>query len=170
MPTTMKLIAKQTLGSSAASVVFSGIPSTYTDLVIAASVRGDRAAGTDAIAVRFNGATNDTNLSSRIMYGTGSGVGNEAPAYGYMAIIPASTATSSSFGNAELYIPNYTGATNKAFFTTGVSENNATTAYIIFSAGLWASTAAITSITIRPVFGTNLVANSSVYLYGITKA
>ena len=51
-----------------------------------------------------------------------------------------------------------------------VGENNATQAFQIISAGLWANTAAITSIQLIPQSGGGtFVADSTVSLYGITK-
>ena len=49
----------------------------------------------------------------------------------------------------------------------GMTENNATTAYIANYANLWQTSSAITSISLQ-VTGQNFVSGSSFYLYGIS--
>ena len=80
----------------------------------------------------------------------------------------SNNATASTFSSAELYIPNYSGATyNKVYSSSSVAEtNNATTAGIQAASGLWRATTAISSIEIYPTTG-SLVSGSSFYLYGI---
>lgn len=162
----MMLIQAQTLSSSAASVTFSAIPQTYKSLRLVASYRTDRTSDTgDEFQVRPNGAT--TNLSDRFLIGTGSvaASGSGSVIHGGEGATNANTAN--TFGSSELTIPNYTGSTYKPMSVDGVSENNATGAYQWLGAGLWSSSAAITSLTLVPNTGPNFVANSSFYLYGI---
>ena len=71
MATTMKLIAKTTLGASASNIEFTSIPDTYTDLFLVCNMRTDYSGVTD-IMLRFNGAANDTGHSSRELRGDGS--------------------------------------------------------------------------------------------------
>ena len=177
MATTCKLIAKNTLGSSAASVTFSSIPSTYTDLLLIVSARTDRASQiVDVVGVRFNG--NTSNYSARIISGantqaTSSSVASGAYTWGWFAYATAPNATSSTFASNEIVIPNYAGGANKSVSSTFAVENNSgatNEAFLGGIAGLWADTAAITSIDCVVGFGTNFVSGSSFYLYGITKA
>jgi hypothetical protein len=58
-------IAEQTLGTAAASVTFSSIPGTYTDLVLVLSVQD---ASGNTFALQFNGDTS-TNYST-VLTGT----------------------------------------------------------------------------------------------------
>jgi hypothetical protein len=170
MATTCKLIAKNVLGSSASTVTFSSIPSTYTDLLLVASARtGYTSSHYQGIYVRPNGAT--TNLSSRVLYGAGSSAGSLN--YGSDLLIFTSTAdaTASTFASCEIYIPNYAGSTNKSVSASWGVETNSSTANILgATAGLWASTSAITSIDLVPLYSASFVADSSFFLYGITKA
>jgi len=85
------------------------------------------------------------------------------------ACIPASGTTASTFGNAEIYLPNYAGNTNKSASIDMVSEQNATSTYMGLVAPLWSNTAAITSITLTGASG-NLAQYSTATLYGIKKA
>jgi hypothetical protein len=166
---TYTLIEAKTLASSAASVTFSAIPATYTDLVVRLSARSDSA--TVNIKITFNSDT-ATNYSQTYIIGDGSAassgrqssIDNFNP-YG----LNASTYTANTFSNAEIYIPSYLVSQNKPIGFFGVTENNATSAYMMPSAGLWRNTAAITSVIIAPN-NNNFVSGSSFYLYGISNA
>lgn len=173
MPTTCKLIAKNVLGSSASSISFSSIPGTYTDLLVVCSLRTDRSVYAETVKLTLNGAS--TNYSERMLYGDSVGVASYSQSLAYLGAIfcNAASATASTVGNAEIYIPNYAGSTNKSVSATSATESNSATqthAYIGAFAGLWSNTAAITSLTLAPVTGPNFVSGSSAYLYGITKS
>ena len=170
MPTTMKLIAKQTLGSTAADVTFSSIPGTpYTDLLVVISARTDRSGFySDFLRVDFNGSS--ANQSTRWLLGTGSGTSSSTLSITVGADATGATATASTFGISELYIPNYAGSTNKSSSLTAVTENNATGSDIYAIANLWSSTAAITSLKFYSNNSATLQIGSSFFLYGITKA
>ncbi len=170
MPTTMKLIAQNVLGSSSASVTLSSIPATYDDLLLVMSLRSDRASLTYTdVKGRFNGATSDTSHSGRYLYGNGSTTASGTDPFCRFAYATGATATASTFASTEIYIPNYAGSTNKSYSMTTVHETNASTAYMIAYAGLWSSTSAITSIEVIPD-SSSFVSGSSFFLYGIKKA
>lgn len=160
---TYTLIASSTVGSSGvASVTFSSIPSTYTDLVLKISTRTNRSAATDGLEIRLNGAT--TNHSGRRLTGDGSTIASSVSAYGNT---DGNTATASTFGNAEVYIPNYASSNYKSFSMDTVSENNATTSGMTLNANLWSQTTAVSSIGIFMSDGTLFNQYSTFYLYGI---
>lgn len=167
MPSTYIKLASNTIGSAgAASVSFNGIPQTgYTDLKIVCSARGTRVSSGDLVALKFNSLT--TNLSLRFIEGTGGGV---PPAYtdtNVYGSIDAASSTTSAFGNAEFYIFNYTSANYKAINIQAATEQNGSTAYWDLGAGLWSSTAAISSLICYSPYGTNFVEFSTFTLYGI---
>jgi hypothetical protein len=169
MPSTYTLIASNVLGSSAASVTFSAIPSTYTDLVLRTSIRSDRAAGFDNIDIRFNGDS-ATNYSRTIISGDGSSASSSRTSSASnwdAAIVDGNTATSNTFSNGELYIPNYTSTSSRAGSYFGAQEDNSATAYIRGNAYLYRGSSAISSIAMTPSNGTNWLSGSSFYLYGI---
>lgn len=169
MATTCKLIAKNVLSSGATSITFDNIPSTYTDLLLVASVRSTRASNQqDYLQISFNSST--SNFSGRRLRGTGAAVVSELTTVREVSDLPASQATSNTFSNIEIIVPNYAGSTNKSFSATSAQEDNQTTAYLDAIAGLWSNTAAITSITLGSGNTANLAADSSFFLYGITKA
>jgi hypothetical protein len=160
------LIATTTVGSGGvSSIVFSGIPQTYTDLQLVYSARSSRAAVGDDGYVRFNSSS--SNLSSLVLYGTGSSaLSFYDGSIAYVAYFPANNSTASVFGNGSIYIPNYAGSTYKSISGDVVTENNAATAFQEMCSGLWSSTAAITSLAIFALNG-NLMEYSSASLYGI---
>ena len=168
----MELITSVTVGSGgAASVTLPAtgtIPATYTDLKVVISSRN-----TDIyneIHFRFNGDTGN-NYSGRNIYGNGSSATSSSSSsissLQNLTVESVSGQTASTFGNTELYIPNYTSSNYKSISADGVQENNATSAQAMLGAGLWANTAAITTITAFPSIGT-FAEGSTFYLYGIS--
>lgn len=157
------LLERIELNTTAASVTFNNIPQTgYTDLKIVASTRGDTASG--IINLSFNGVT--SNLSGKTLYGSGSGVGSTSPASTIPVQSNWSTATASTFGNVEFYIPNYTSSNYKSVSADAVAENNATEGYQWLTTGIWSNTAAITSVTLTSN-SSNFVQYSTFSLYGL---
>ena len=164
---TYTIISKSILGSSATSVDFTSIPSTYTDLKVVMSYRSDQSATNDAGYCYFNGSS--SGYSNVFLYGYGSGYGSVGSNTTGIYLCPLNAATSSAntFSNTEFYIPNYTSSNNKSVSVDGIQEDNNGTAFIALNAGLWSNTAAINRITIYPATGPNFVSGSSFYLYGI---
>ena len=161
-------IAKTVLTGTQATITFSGIASTYTDLLLTISARSGASSSVGTIKIRFNGATADTNLTSRYLSGATGTVGSTSNAYLYVGNLPGSTATSNTFCNTDVYLPTYAGSANKPVNITCASENNsATDAWgpeII--AGLWSNTAAITQIDLL-LLSNSFVSGSRFDLYGI---
>jgi hypothetical protein len=151
----------------AASIEFTSIPQTYTDLVVKISARTNHSGVADFTKIRFNGVT--TSYSSRAVYGV-SGSANSATFTEILAACDGNTATSSTFGNTDCYIPNYAGSANKSVSVDSVGESNGTTdVYAFLNAGLFSNTAAITSIELSAFNGTGFVQYSTATLYGIRK-
>ena len=156
------LISTVTVGAGgAASIDFTSIPSTYTDLMVVYSMR---AASNNYTTVTFNGSS--SSYSVRVLRSSGSA----ASSFGDTSFNPTidyNSRTASTFGNGQLYIPNYASATNKSISIDTVEENNATAAFSELHAGLWSNTAAITQVTLT---GNGTIQQySSASLYGVTK-
>ena len=165
MPNTFTKIASVTVGGAgAASMDFTSIPATYTDLCVKVSARDLQPGVTDNIQIQFNGSS--ANLSSKVIEGNGSSASSYSDTQIYGRSVGAG-ATANTFGSTEFYITNYAGSTNKSVSVDSVSETNATTAYATLTAGLWSNTAVITSISIKPTAAVNLVQYSTATLYGI---
>jgi hypothetical protein len=167
MAYTYSKIASYTVGSGGISEVsFLAIPQNYTDLVIKASSRTTRTGSTlNILFVTLNTLT--TNQTTRVIYGDGSGSASTVDTGIWSLVASTDAATANTFGNSELYIPNYTSSNFKSMSTDGVSENNGTTAYAVMNAGLWSSTDAINSISIASSTSNALKQYSTFTLYGI---
>jgi hypothetical protein len=169
MANTFVKIATVTVGSGGATdITFSSITSTYTDLLVVASVRGsDNAATNTNLRIQFNGST--SNYSERQLYGNGSSALSATLTYASLGYVSSDGATASTFGNCQAYIPNYAGSTNKSISAEGVAEGNTAAMLMALDAGLWSDTSAITSIKLFvPSF--NIMQHSTATLYGISKS
>ena len=169
MPNTYTLISSNVLSSSAASVTFSAIPSTYTDLVLRISGRTDAAGVVSSGYIQMNSVTSTYSYTFIRGDGASPTSGNDSASYAgfYLGGVDGGGATSNTFSSHEFYFPNYTVATAKPVSQFSVNETNATTAYIFGVANLCSSTAAISSLTINLNGGVSFVSGSSFYLYGI---
>ena len=168
---TMQLIESKTLGTAAASLEFTSIPQDGTDLLVLFSHRSSGSTDGLQLVLRFNGLT--SGYSRILMYGDGSsatGGNGSSEAFARFSFVQFSGSTSNTFGNAAIYIPNYTSSTAKSFSSDSVTETNATTinAAAIYG-GLSSGTAAITSVTLFEQNSVNFVANTTASLYKITK-
>jgi hypothetical protein len=169
MANTLELISSVTVGSGgAATVSFSSIPGTYTDLLLQTSLRSDTAAVSTSNLISFNGVT--TNLSSRWLISNPSFyvASNSNASVIYAGEIPAASTTASTFSSDLIYIPNYSSSSNKSISIDSVGENNSTNAWALLDAGLWASSSAINAITLTATG--NFTQYSTAYLYGISKS
>jgi hypothetical protein len=169
MPGNYILLDKITLSATAASVTFDNIPqSGYTDFKVVMSAR--QSDTSTSAGVRFNGDTGN-NYSARRLGGDstlGYSESSSGTDRGKWIIVPFSTATANTFGNAEIYVPNYLSSNPKPYLFDSVSENNSTSkdaANMELNAGLWSGTAAINSVTV--VASTGFVQYSTFCLYGI---
>jgi len=169
MANTYVAIATVTVGSGgAASIDFSSIPATYTDLALLVSARSARATGgADTLYLKINTVT--TNRTSRTLEGDGATASSGNYTDGFIGNLPQNTAgwTANTFANTLVYIPNYAGSTNKSFSVDTVTETNATTAYSHLFAGLWSQTTAINQLTLITGTSNNFVEYSTATLYGI---
>ena len=167
----MTLISTVTVGSGgAASLDFTSIPQTATDLVLVMSLRDNRTDTASPVGLKINGVT--TNRTVRILQSAnGGGAFTESATYEWVGFGAGGNTTSNTFGNGIVYIPNYAGSTNKSISADWGTENNssATAALDGIFAGLWSSTAAITSLTITCPLATLFSQYSTASLYSVTK-
>lgn len=170
MANTYTLIASNVLSTSAASVTFSAIPNTYTDLVLKCSVRNDTT--TNQFFLELNGNTSTqysmtglagySTSTDSWMFSTTSNPQN----YFARLYTSRSSDTANTFGSTEVYIPNYNGSTNKPLSIVSNQESNSDTlVWVSATAGLYVNTTAITSL--KCIAPTNFVSGSSFFLYGL---
>jgi hypothetical protein len=171
MATTYVKIATVSVGVlGAASMDFTSIPATYTDLCLKVSARTNRVDINDGVRVKINNST--STYTQRALYGNGTSASS------YTDTLPlengaganASTSTSSTFSNTEWYFPNYAGSNYKSVSSDGVVENNATGGIQNMVANLWSTVTAISSLIIIPGYGTTFQQYSTASLYGILKS
>jgi hypothetical protein len=161
----MTLIEHIEVGSGgAASMTFSSIPTggTYTDLLLVYSLRPTNT-NVEGIYISFNGST--SNFSARYLEGNGSSASSGAGIARYIGAFQGTT--SNTFGNGQVYIPNFASSNAKSWSVDNVTEANQTAAYQDIIAGLWNDTTAISSITIS-LNSATIAQYSSATLYGIT--
>lgn len=168
MAKTYEPISTQTLGSDTATVTFSSIPQTYTDLILVSQTRSTRAGNAgDSGRIRFNSDTG-TNYSTTTLEGNGSVA--ESTRFSTQSFIlvriPAATATASVLSPSIAQIMNYSNATT---YKTALIRLTSVSESVGLNAGLWRNTAAITSIDFSASSG-NLVSGSTFVLYGIKAA
>jgi len=173
MANTYVAIATQTLGSAAASVTFSSIPSTYTDLVLVANGRTDWTTNIyEALYCQLNSDTG-TNYSVTALMGDGSAASSyRQSSQNQMEITRFNNSFSSNtaFGTSIIHFQNYANTTTNK--TALGRTNNTPNGYYNVGAtvGLWRSTSAISTIKLYPALGTNFVTGSTFNLYGIASA
>lgn len=170
MANTFIRIATVTVGSTPqSSIVFSNIPQTYTDLKLVLSTRSSASANAwSDYYISLNGTSTITNWTSRVLYGTGSSSASSTYSSSLFTIGEGNAGSSSVFGIADIYIPNYTSTNNQVLSSESGSENNATSSLVQFGAALWSNNnSAITSITLTDYNSGNFVQYSSATLYGI---
>jgi hypothetical protein len=161
-------IADVTVSSPVTTVDFSSIPQGYTDLILKISARTNRAGTFDYITINFNNSSADYTL--RFLEGNGANAQSFTRTTFSVNLIGRSngdTATSNTFSNNEIYIPNYTSSNFKSISVDSVKENNISTAYTGLLAGLWSQTTAINRLTITNGTGNSYIANSTFTLYGV---
>ena len=176
MASTHKFISAVTVGSGGVSnIEFTSIPNTYTDLVVKLSLRQTSTSGGAQLGLRFNGDTGN-NYTRNLIYADHGGIVNIAGGtnepYARFAFEQSSNYTASTFGNFQIYIPNYAGNKYKSFQSDSVNASNSSSFYAtaIYS-GFWNSAAAITNIHLQNhAGGNNFAEHSTAYLYGISNA
>lgn len=166
---TYTAIATQTLGTAAASVTFSSIPSTYTDLVLV--VQTKQSVASSYSGIQFNSDTG-TNYSNTLLYGNGSSAGSVRGSNNPKIYPLFNTYESTSnWMISTINIMNYANTSiNKTVILRANDSSQVTQAVV----GTWRNTGAITSIT----YGTQtdgggtagLAAGSTFSLYGIAAA
>lgn len=153
---TYTLLDSVTLASSAASVTFSSIDQSYGDLRLVAS----GVAGVNIIKTNVNGdyAGNYYHVTAG---GNGTGTGSGSGSGTYFVF--------HYYGSDDLYQIDFFDYSATDKHKSALSRLSDAGASVSMSANRWASTAAITSITMTASTGT-FSAGATFHLYGIAKA
>ena len=161
----MTLISEQVLGSAVASVTFSSIPGTYTDLLLEIEAQNDWASNNTQFAkLQYNSDTAANYSRTRV-----SGDGTSAASYGganetghFVDGPTGNTATAMGLGFVHLL-----SYASTSVYKTALMRGSDALSFVIASANLWRSTAAITSILVLPGQGTVWKAGSTFRLWGV---
>ena len=154
-------LATQTL-TSAGTVTFSSIPSTYTDLIMV--VNAAVATGATNLDIRINSDTG-TNYSYTTISGSGTAiVSSRGTNLTFMRLDYDGYLTTSLTQCAVVHFMNYANTTT---FKTVLSRCNNASNGVSSNVTLWRSTAAINTIS---TFTGNLAIGSTLSLYGIAAA
>lgn len=168
MPTpTYDLIASNVLGSNTASVTFSSIPQTYQDLVLVIN-------GSSTVLAFGRVIANNDYSTYRYVLGNDYNNNTYSEAAGQEGFA-FMTSSYSNTGKRALVIMNIMDYSKTNKFKTALTRTNTpnpgqisptTTGGVEMSASVWASTSAISSLTIFAA-GASWETGSSFYLYGI---
>jgi len=159
-----EVISTQTLGSAAATVTFSSIPQTYTDLVLI--VNHSVTTGNPSIHGRFNSDTG-SNYSRTRLLGNGSAASSARGTS--QTFLGLSTGVGSSTTVEGIMICNILNYANATTYKTCLTRNNAASLGTEASVTLWRSTASVTSVEVF-VDASTFVAGSTFTLYGVKAA
>ena len=170
----MDLISTTSVGAGgSASITFSSIPSTYTDLVLVLSCRGT-GAGNCFIQLQMNSVT--TGYDTKAIRGESSVSSTTGTALGitnnyWIGMTGGSNITANAFTSVNVVIPNYAGSNAKYLLAEYSKETNDTAAYENGEMiGSCTSTAAISSLTLTLLLnGATYAQYSTASLYGILK-
>jgi hypothetical protein len=165
MPATYEPIATTTLGSAAATITFSTIPATYTDLRVAFVFSGNAAVNP---RFRFNSDT-ASNYSQTAMMGDGSSAQSTrgtSQTLIYTTIYNGLASGVPGFCTIDIF--SYAGSTFKTCLLTGSTDSNGS-GQVERDVALWRSTSAITQIDL--ISGSsNFNIGTTATLYGIKNA
>lgn len=167
MATTYDKIATTTLGSAAASITFSSIAASWTDLRLVMTATSSTNTITE---LQFNGDTG-TSYSYTVLYGDGTSAyssksTNNNFIYTYATASPGG-GTIPAFYTIDIF--SYAGSTYKTALLTGSGDYNVSGGRVTNVVGLWRDTSAITSVTVLPNSGTYSTGTTAT-LYGIKAA
>ena len=169
----VSVIARTVLGSDTASVDFTGIPSTYENLMVTYLARGTGSNTWSRVHLRFNGDS-----GSNYQYGSGGRTGASflaadgasGQAQMIVGLLTDASASAAYPAAGTLTVAGYARTVfNKVVSCVDVSSASTVHHGAILTGGLWASTAAVNQVTLLASLG-NFVAGSVFTLYGVAGA
>lgn len=164
MPATYEPISTQTLGTATATVTFSSIPQTYTDLVLI--VNHSVTTGNPSIHGRFNSDTG-SNYSRTRLFGNGStATSTRGTSQTFLGLAAGVGSSTTREGIMICNVFNYANATT---YKTCITRNNAASLGTEVSVALWSSTSAVTSFEVF-VDSSTFTVGTTFVLYGVKAA
>lgn len=165
---TKELLSTITVGAGGvASITFSSFPNDGTDLLVVCSARDTTTNGLAYVVL--NADSTASNYERRMLFSNGTSTSSTSSTNIPFFHIVNSSQTASTFGSAQVLIPDYAGSAAKTISIQAITEGSSTTGYANLVSGNWTGTAAVTSVTLTKN-GTGLfVEGSTATLYKITK-
>ena len=152
-------------GDSEGSKTFADISQEYDHLELSIYARSARSNTVDDMFVYFNSDTTAGNYAAQRLSGTDSTVSASTSATEpSITTIAAANASSDEFSAGSITISNYTKTDRHKHHIASVGTSVRTT----LNSNRWASTAAITSITLVPVSASNFLTGTTFELRGIS--
>ena len=167
MPATYDFIASASGTGSSATVTFSSVPQTYTDLVLVSNYRCTTSS--NLLGLIFNGDTGVTYSAVSLFYNTSTTSSNSDSAVvrGWIGLNTGGSTATDTFTVAVSNIMNYT-STN--IFKTTQSHNGTVSGAafngVELTQSTWRSQSAITTVGVQTSAGF-ITADSTFALYGI---
>jgi hypothetical protein len=160
MAATYEVIATNTLNTATASVTFSSIAGTYTDLVLICQTKMPNA--NEGLSMRFNSDAS-SNYSYTQLAGTGTVAATNDGINQTYARFGNNLQTSGGFTKADILNYSSTATFKTILSRSGHAADGGTVAFT----NMWRSTSAITTILIYPETTGNFASGSTFTLYGI---
>lgn len=174
MPNTYVPIKTETLTSNTATVTFSNIPTTYTDLVFIIDGKAHYTGPTYiAIGIRFN-SDSGTNYGEQTLYSaswTSSTTGQSLNRTSGLSHMSADTSVDGRFSASRIDINDYNDTTKfKSVLVRAVCFAETADNAIIMTPFTWRNTAAITQISFTNLdSATGFFTGTAFALYGIKR-
>jgi hypothetical protein len=166
---TYEPIATQTLASAAASITFSSIAASWTDLRVVWTGQTTSTTSAALLLLSLNGVTSGSLYSGTSVAGYGSGtlsssfVNNNYISPNY---VTGTIDTNQNMATFDIF--SYTGSTYKTILCSAASDFNGS-GTVISTVGLFRSTSTITSLSLLPNTNTFAIGTTAT-LYGIKAA
>ena len=163
MALTYESIATTTLGSNIASVEFTGLSGSYTDLILVCNVKNQGGANYNLYCQVGNGSYDTgSNYSDTYLGGQGSSA--------YSGRDTSATQIRLGLSGNSNYTPiivNFQNYSNTSTYKSTVSRGSDAGGNVMAIAGLWRSTSAINRIKLFVESSADLSSGSTFTLYGI---
>ena len=180
---TLTHIAHESLSLPHHEVDWEDISGSYQHLLMKIAARSDDTTGGTSYLSQFNlrfgnsSLDTGTNYSDTYMgaYSSNTALAGRSTGLNHIQRlwVPSSSVSGGTFGNMEIWIPNYTESNWKQIHVISAADTWSDSTYewgYIHVAGVWRSTSAITHIQLEMYAGFDFVANSTFDLYGIAGA
>jgi hypothetical protein len=158
----MTALASITLKEASTSVIFSGIPQGYRDLILV--FNGAATASPSGLRIEINSDTGSNYYFVRAG-GNGSTTFSSSPITNYSPLIYSNQELGTIRSNAILQLMDYSSTNKQKTFLLRENNNNSSGTAVVMHAGRWANTAAINRL--RVFIAANSIAVGSTFsLYG----